>query len=338
VLEIANRTPFPATIAPWTDRDGIDWAYVVVKGTFALGRPGATPAVAERQVPIQAAPVLEGEGLASSVRRPSDLGPLKPATDVALAGHAWAPRPRTHAVDVGVRVGPISKVLRVFGDRRWVRSLGGWVASPPVEFERVPLAWERAYGGVDPTRAEPPAFEPRNPAGTGFAATARPERLEGLALPNLEDVRHLITAWNARPPPACPGFVAPNWQPRLAFAGTYDEAWRRDRMPFLPPDFDERFLCEAVPELQARPHLVGGEPVKVVSASRAGDLTFALPRVTLGVTAWLRGQRRPAQPVLDTVLIEPDEERVVLTWRAGVRCPRQFLQLEAVEVRMEGSP
>jgi len=337
VLEIANRTPFLAGIAASLDRDGVDWANVSVKGTFAI-EPGASLPVAARQVPLWEGDQHWADPAASGIRYGSDLGPAKTGTDVALLGHAHARGGLARQADVGLQVGPLRKVVRVFGDRKWTRAALGWVASPPVEFEKVPLVWERAYGGLDESDPKKAAVEARNPVGTGFAAHSTKERLEGLALPNLEDLRQLITAWNTRPPPACFGFIGPHWEPRRRLGGTYDETWQKERLPLLPRDFDEAFHSAATPELVARPHLLGGERVTVVGASPGGDLSFALPRVALSVTAWVRGQSSVHRPVLDTVVIEPDEKRISLTWRASFPCPRQFLRIEAVEVAMEKRP
>jgi hypothetical protein len=36
--------------------------------------------------------------------------------------------------------------------------------------------------------------------------------------------------------------------------------------------------------------------------------------------------------VLDTVVIEPDEGRVMLTWHSTVPCPREFVYVDCVIV------
>lgn len=337
MLEIVNRTPFPAGIAPSADREGVDHAHVSVKGTFTIA-PGGQLGVAAEQVPLWEGDQHGGDPAVTGIRYASDLGPAKTGTDVALLGHAYPKGGRGRQVDVGIQVGPVRKVLRVFGDRKWTRAALGWVASPPVEFEKIPLVWERAYGGLDESNPDKPAVDLRNPVGTGFSAHGNRERLEGLALPNLEDVRQLITAWNTRPPPACPGFVGPGWEPRRRLAGTYDEAWMKERFPLLPPDFDEAHHSAATPELVARPHLQGGERVAVVGASPDGDLSFDLPRMALSVTAWVRGLRSVHRPRLELVVVEPDRKRVSLTWRASFPCPRRFMQIEAVLVEREARP
>lgn len=333
MLEIANRTPFPAAISPSLDKDGVDWANVAVKGTFAIEH-AATLHPSPVQLPIWEGDQHWADPATSSIRYASDLGPAKPGTDVALLGHAYPTTIGAHEVDVGLQVGPLRKVLRAHGDRVWVHSAMAWVASPAVEFEKIPLVWERAFGGKDGSNPEVPAVELRNPVGTGFAAHASRERLDGLALPNLEDVRHPITSWRTHPPPASFGFIGPDWEPRRRLAGTYDDAWKAEQFPLLPRDFDEGFHNAAAPELVARPHLVGGEEVVVVGASRDGSLAFALPRVPLAITAWTRGRESAHRPVLDTVVIEPDERRVSLTWRASFPCPRRFMQIEAVLVEL----
>lgn len=38
-----------------------------------------------------------------------------------------------------------------------------------------------------------------------------------------------------------------SWQPRLRYAGTYDQHWMDERLPFLPEDFDLRYFQSAPP-------------------------------------------------------------------------------------------
>src|SRR5690606_18824674 len=118
--------------------------------------------------------------------------PFKLATDVVFIGHAHAPSTRTTQMDVGARVGPLLRSLRVFGDRVWVRAASGLVLTPPLSFERVPLCYERAFGGWDVSHPDPRrhAFEPRNPVGRGFCV--RSGRRDRIIAPNLESIREPI--------------------------------------------------------------------------------------------------------------------------------------------------
>jgi hypothetical protein len=337
MLEVQNRTPFTVQVAPAQDIAGADFAVVVIKGTFSWENRGAL-AVSEEPVPVLHADVFSGETDTSSIRYAADVCLRKRGTDVALVGQAYAPEGRvTTHVDVGLRVGPVTSALRVFGDRHWSRVLGIWRISPPVPFDRMPLIYERAYGGVDTTHpdAAKHAGEMRNPVGTGFCSHRSSQRLEGLPLPNLEALDARIEHWKDRPAPVGFGFIGRGWEPRCRYAGTYDARWERERAPLLPLDFDERYYSAAHPSLVCQGYLVGGEPVHCINVTPGGTLAFALPRYKLSVDARLQGKLLQQAPVLDTVVIEPDERRLLLTWRTAIPCTRKFLYLERVVVEAQ---
>lgn len=132
------------------------------------------------------------------------------------------------------------------------------------------------------------------------------------------------------------GFVRRDAEARRRFAGTYDRAWREERCPMLPLDFDERFHQAAPPDQVVTPHLRGGERVRVIGVA-AGELTFHLPAPALHVALTVRGDEVRRRPALDTVRIEPSARRLVLTHRLTERCPRTFLAVDRVAVRVEGA-
>ena len=334
MLELRNRTPFAAALLPSLDQDGVDQLSVLVKATYRIEARGPL-SIAEQQVPVHVADVRHGESETSSVKYESDSCPSKPGTDVVLVGKAYPPRGRATIADVSLQVAKLRKVVRVFGERAWTRALT-WVMSNPLPFEEMPLVYERAFGGWD--RSHPDAkhhtCEERNPVGTGFSSEGRAERMEGLRLPNLEDPSQLIDRWKMRPPIAGFGFVGRGWLPRRLLAGTYDAAWSEQRSPLLPGDFDARYYCGAPEGLVAMPHLRGGESVHVQGASRKGVLTFDLPTPDLDVVISIRRDMATVKPILDTVIIEPDDERVVLSYRATVPCPKLLPHVEIVQVRL----
>lgn len=287
----------------------------VVKGTFSIGQRGECTR-AEEQLPLH----LEGETWGddpekSSYKYEPEVAFVKPQTDVVLIGHAYAPRPGTTRVDVGFSVGSLRKTVVVFGDRVWFRAAGSVTMSRAVAFERMPLVYERAFGGWDRTHPDPrhQTCEMRNPVGRGLAGSIE----QGIPVPNLEDPMYLLASFGERPPPCSFGFVSPHWQPRASLAGTYDGTWLRTRAPRLPKDFDRRHLNAGSPGLIAPHYLQGNEPVTVMGASPEGTLNFALPglpppRVRVSRR---RGPDAQLQTSLDTVIVEPDERRVSLLWR-----------------------
>ncbi len=330
MLEVRNHTPFAAAIVPGLDKEGFDTATVIVKGTFAIDRARELAVAAEQQ-PIHYGDVPEGEPARSSVRFEADAAPAKPATDVVLVGHAYPPRPAP-SVDVALIAGPVRKTVRVFGNRCWTRGLTGAALSDPQPFERMPLVYENAFGGCDAASAEPHPY-PANPVGTGFSSSDDPALVEGLRAPNLEDPAALIARPSDRPAPAGFGFIGRGWSARACFAGTCDDAWRRTRCPCLPLDFDERFFQGAHPDLVAPGHFRGGEPVVAVNASPSGKIELTVPRRSFAIGVVIRGAAREHEPVLDTLVIAPDDGFVALTWKATFRCPRTFLYIEQVVVR-----
>jgi len=142
-----------------------------------------------------------------------------------------------------LQVGPVSKTLRVFGRRFWQVTGRKFRLSAPEQFDRVPLTYELAFGGVD-TKAQArdargPVSEPRNPIGTGFAVNERD--LAGTLACAVEHPTSLISSPKDRPQPAGFGPIARHWSPRVELAGTYDQAWDESRRPLLPVDFQDRF-------------------------------------------------------------------------------------------------
>jgi hypothetical protein len=185
--------------------------------------------------------------------------------------------------------------------------------------------WERAYGGVAASSTEQrPAFEPRNPIGCGFEMNTRDAL--GKPIPNIEDPRQPISDVAERPRPMGVAPVARNWQPRVSYGGTYDDAWRRQRAPLWPTDLDERFFCSAPGYLQASPHLTGGEEVLLNGLHPDGLINFRLPTLRLACLSRFVGRTVPSTPVLDGVLIETDVNRLTMYYRAAVPAPLSLIK------------
>ncbi len=315
--QVDNQTPFAAEGEWVRDRYGAEVWLVAVKCTFDIA-PDGTTTVAAEQPPVLRIPEHHGEPGRSSIKYDGDLVPTKMATDVIVVGHAYAPpgRPETR-IEVGFRVGPVQKVLQVTGDRRW----GAMGPTSPEPFTRMPLVYERAFGGVDRKSAHPERdWDWRNPVGTGFAVSR--DNLAGVLLPNIEYPDDLVRGWKDRPRPAGLGPIGSHWQPRVSFAGTYDDAWTKNRLPLAPDDFDDRFFQCTPRDQQSPGFLRGGEPVVLHRLTPDGDLRFTLPKVFLGFetrfyggTPEIHKERR-----LHSVILEPDHPRVSLVWHTALPC------------------
>jgi hypothetical protein len=330
VLQLSNKSPFKPAIAVFPDPRGVDTLYVAIKATFDLN---PTPAIAEAQVDPVVADVYWADPNASSLRYPSDIHLTKPVTDVVMISRAWPPGgQRVAQMDVRFSVAEKQKVLRVFGNR--VRTDSS--ITYPVPFESMPIVYEYAFGGiheVDPATGEV-LGEGRNPIGKGFRGKRKDREMQGMLLPNVEDPRCLVTEVGDKAVPAGFAPVAPAWLPRRDYAGTYDEAWQTGRAPYLPVDFDPRFFCIAPPDFNFGRYLVGGEPVQLDNLHRNGPLAFTLPQCRLQAAVRVAGKTETPPLNLETVLIEPEKNRLCLTWRGALPCDKKALKIEQVEISL----
>jgi hypothetical protein len=332
--DITNETAFVLEPLFLADIQNRPVFVPLVKATYTMADRGEL-VLSEKQQPTELAGQYYGNPEVSSLKYEPEGVYFKPATDVVLLGHAYAPHQAAATeVQVGFRVGALQKVAKVVGDRLLTRRAGMSFVSDPVPFIKMPLVYERAFGGWDRSDADSAKhnFEARNPVGMGYRCDARLN--DDVALPNIEDPANPIRRLGDAPMPIGFGFISPNWQPRAALAGTYDKAWNATRKPRLPLNFDVRFFNSASSGLVAPGYLVGDEPVVVVNASTEGRAAFRLPGVPAPVCdVQLRGAITTPTPTrLDTVIVNMDERRVFLLWRAHVVLPRGPHQLVAATV------
>jgi hypothetical protein len=319
-------------LIPQLGMDGAILILVVIKERFFVGGDGRLTRVGGAKPVLADLPWDEDDAENSSIKLPSDICLRKPSTDVIVVGSAMAPdKRRVREIDVLVRVGPVERVLHVTGTRVWYRGAAGLALSAPEPFDEVPLRWEYAWGGADYTDPLRPLEEARNPVGRGV--TKNPSSLLHQPGPQIEDPREPITGAGGRPTPAGLGAIGRSWMPRRQYTGTMDEAWQKERMPLPPADFDERFNQVAPPEQITREPLRGGERVQIHNLSADGSMQFELPRLHFFVGArLLPGGMTEHRTMLDTVLLQPSERWVDLTWRAVVPRPRPASRLDFVQV------
>jgi len=321
------------------DEEGRPIIAPIIKATLDVS-PTGNVSVAEEPIPVNFTGECYGEPGESSYRFEPETAFTKPATDVVLVGHAHAPRSRVTDLEVTLLVGYLKKTIRVVGDRH---VLGGvqFGISYPEPFDKIPLTWERAFGGWDRSPEDPHhhTFEPRNPVGMGFVGP-KGRVFEGTPLPNLEDPRDPLTAVGGKCKPVGFGFTSPNWYPRSSLAGTYDESWSKTRAPLLPENFDRRFFNAASEGLIAPQYLTGAEWVQVFNATPGGQWTFQLPgffNPTCNlVTRW--GEERTLTANLDTLIIDADLFQVQMIWRCYSPLRDGPLDVRALTVECENAP
>ena len=316
-MEVINKTPFQVKTMLLQDLDGRDQVVVAVKATFDISENGSL-SIAEEQVEVLMEDEFAGEPESSSIIKECEATLPKLSTDVVVNGHVFG-GPGVKQLDAGIRVGSLRNVCRVFGERNWIKRTAGASISDPKPFEQVALIYENSFGGFDTSHEKPELHEAenRNPVGCGFVAKKSKLSIEELRVPSVEDPGELISSLKDHPGPVGFGFLAPSWQPRFSFAGTYDQQWQDDRAPSLPLDFDHRFYNSANPKLISDNYFEGSEAIQLVNIGKIRKLQFELPGIDLDIVNVSRTSKRSIlEPKLNTVLIDADEPRVTLLWKA----------------------
>lgn len=328
---IVNTSRGRHLAVPMKDKDGRGLFVVILKYTFTVDRWGRIALAEDDAAEPYPVDVCHGDDpAASSIKKPSDLADAKPGTDVILIGHAHAPHAQATHVDVRLSMGPIRKTVRAHGLRVFQRAALGGVTAGPARPIRgpIPLVYERTWGGVDTSDPERPVAEPRNHVGRGVARD--PKRLVDTEAPELEDPANPVGSRTVAP--ACFGAIHRHWQPRASFAGTYDDRWTETRLPLLPEDFDPRYHVTVPPDQWSPVPLRGNEPIEVLGATPEGEWRFELPRLAPAFRSTIGGVQTEHRTHLDTVLIDADQERVELTFRAAIPTPRKLELLERVAI------
>lgn len=325
-MGFCNATELLAEDVPFVDRDGQDVVVAIAKGTYRVTDGGAlVPDDDPSPIRLNDVP-WDPDDERSSIRYPSDLADVKLGTDVVIVGDAMCDRPVEH-IDVAVRAGARTVVVRAFGPRTFYRSLSGLAMGPAAPTTRVPLRYELAYGGA----ADDSTVEERNPSGVGVAANAS-ELVERPA-PRIESPARPHRTARDRHAPVGVGAIMSHWLPRRSYAGTFDANWTDARMPLPPLDFDIRFNNVAHPSLLVSEGLNAGDPMAISGMSLDGALSFAVPRVPVRfVGLFADGHRLAFEARVDTILVEPERRRVEIVARRAFAMGRAKRVLREIRI------
>ena len=335
MFNIINNTPFQAATTVLMDQRGDNLAVVAVKATFTIPFGKNAMELADNQLPPLFMEEYYDSPEKSGIKYPADLVPGKPNTDVGLSGTVYSQYGKpVEKTDASVQVDSLYKKIQVYGDRRWTKSLfsPGYKKTRPEPFDRMPLSCDRIFGGTDTDEKDHLIEYAPNPHGTGYIINKH--HVGTAKLPNFEDPKQRITSWKTKPCPAHFGFSNPASAPRAAFAGTYDDAWRKNQFPLYPVDMDMRFFNCAQPELIADGYLQGGETVVLKHLSPDGLIRFTLPATRIRLEFCIGKESLYKKADLYTLMIEPDLKRFFMAWGTSISCGDNFANLKYVAVEM----
>lgn len=334
-MEFINATRMTAGYTMGLEPSGRELLVVVIKGTFRLPAPGEPVRLHEQQLPLVMADTFSGEPGMSAPVHEVDFAPRKAACDVLLLGSAHAPAGQqvSHS-HVALRVGPLAKACDVVGARVWRAARSRFTASEPALFTQLPLSYDSAFGGVDRNAADESEHDAyaANPVGRGWHKHLEPKWVEGQPLPHTEAPGEAVQAPDQPCRPMAFGPLGRGWRDRARYAGTYDQRWLDDTCPFLPADFDERYY-QAAPADQQMPLPSGPLEVELRGFTPDQLRRFTLPHFEAQVQVYPRhGAREDLVARLDTIVFEPDHERVQMSWRVARPLKKSLHELAQVHV------
>lgn len=344
-----------------SDHQGRRMIGVHFKSTFKLQSDGScnydTP-----QAPLLIRPIIDLEG--NEVFSESDVYPEKFGVDFVLMASAYG-RGRG-SMEASIRLAGRHVRLAVFGERRCsYRGPGTLTVGQPEPFDTMPLLYDRAYGGIDPTVPDQrpvenildllehhPGMYPRNPIGKGYAVFENAERLDGLELPNIENPAALLRperiivpgpdAWWRQPFPWGCEWFDKSWYPRCAYIGVMPETLPIDdremyevvhRMLESPqreryPDSPDTFdyrIFNAGSPGLLFPSLRGDEAVELVGMSDAGRDVVRLPGRPPEMVVRTGGRPHALVPHVHRILVSLEEGGVSIVWHASMPAPDDLL-------------
>ena len=184
--QVDNRTPFAAERGWVRDRNGAEVWLVAVKCTFDIEPDGSTE-VSEEQPPVlRAAGVLTASPARAASKYEADLVLTKTTTDIIVVGHAYAPG-GTAVTRTRRRLSRRPGAERCCGSS----AIGVWssaASSRPEPFTKMPLVYERAFGGVD--RA---SQQTRSATGSGAIRSAPASPSRGNTLTGAAAAQHRVS-------------------------------------------------------------------------------------------------------------------------------------------------
>jgi hypothetical protein len=316
-MEVINETGLAMAVVA-ADPGAVDAvALILVKGTFRLVPDGTCEPLPEAEQRPCSADTIHMDELGRTPDWVTDFAPFKPHTDCFVLGAAHAPGGTPiPGFTAGFQLGPIVKTVQVWGPRRW---LATGAFTPPEPVATVPLRWELSAGGLG---------NPANPYGRG----EDPDEDGIVFLPQIEHPAHLVQR-RAEPKPPANLAPVPAWFPeRSAKSGTRDQRWALFRAPLPPKDADASFHNAAPFDQQAGNYPKGAEQIVLHNLHPTiPKLTTGLPGLRPCVTLVRTDDAAETVTLrLDTVILMPDNDQVVLLWRGRAAAADQALSDIAV--------
>lgn len=351
-MNIETKLPFPHIYFRHWGADDREVAVLIVKAGLCIADGGVSETLIWQQPDLLLTDLFHGEINQSPLKQESDLAPYKPKTDVTFNAVARSPEEKAlESWPVSVAVdGCLSYSFHAFGARFWEPQKGlmgrKWQLSSITPTTAVPLTYDYAYGGEVSISKDEQTAHAYNPIGRGLLSDYLLEMDQAVAAPQIALLGEFAAARPNEPMTVCGvGPIQKSWLPRLALAGTFDEAWLSERHPRMPADYDFGYWNAAPIPLQTSSYLVGNETIRLQGFRHdPKPYTFQLPGMALGIKVKRGASIETTEHMLnlDTVhcdVADSDQTNhtIGLTWRIMLSEPDDIQDVELFARRAERS-
>ena len=317
-MKLENGTPLAAELFSGSTEETEIGCALLLKATYEIRDGGALELAKDAPWPIHLEPLATPYGTF-----PGEVANRKPKTDLIVLGKAKAPRGEAvRQMTVSVSLGSFRHSLAILGDRTWERTAAGLRPTEPRPFREVPITWPNAYGG----KVASPTFEipnTDNPDGKGFFLEERDA--EGVSLPNVEDPNALIRSPKDVPRPV-------GWAPYPLAGGVRMEKLRGpDGGPRPYEEVEHWVMGWAHPDLIVETPAVGTR-LEVQGLTAEGTLSTTVPACPARASLVLDEAESRLVPRLDTLIVQAEERRLVVRWRAAAKFEMRPREIRLVRV------
>jgi hypothetical protein len=347
-MDLVNKTPLAAELRvgrpPALERRV---GAVLAKATFRFGDSQSLELDTQEPVPL----LQEDEETDFGLRPRDDLVRDDDAFEVILLGAAYTPGQNPKAATmVTLRVGGVKRQILVVGDRKWENSgLGGPSMTEPEPFTRKPMTWAEAFGGSAEVLIDEEATvevtHPQNREGKGFDPVEAAQGLGAVLdapgeypavdsereLPNLEDPHNRITDPGDEPNPKC-------WATLPLSSGlhTMRVADELDEDDMSTEQLIQRdsVLYRAHPDwvIERPPE---GAQLEITNVTPDGGVCVELPALRVLFDYVNRGKTATRELMPQLLVLEPEEQRLTLTYRKPFTYPFEEEAERCIRLRTE---
>jgi hypothetical protein len=299
-VKVVNHSPFHAIIQVADLLTPELPAVVIIKSTIDFDDEGRL-GISAQQMPLSPDPLETPFG-----ELHGELFFKKRGVDLCVLGTVTRAQPVRYA-QLRLRVGDRwTHELWAIGDRRWVDTGAGLVASEAVPFTQLPLGYSHAYGGRVEFNGQT-ATNPENPIGRGYYE--EPEQARNGLLPNIElaagpHVRHWKDA------------------AKVVGWGPYPSYWQLRAARNVEVDSEQYSVTRVDPGIfnHAHPDLVfeelpSGTPI-VIEGMRETAIRLWVPKPPAAVEVQVGDELRQIPAPIDGLFLWTDVRKLVITQRA----------------------